>query len=224
VRGAGGVDEQEGIRPDRASARRRARRIASDFWWSISFGLQSSRPSPARARIGRVRTLPTHKERSASNGRAGSWCRHMRRRAIGNRLCDRRSPRACSTDRPLIARAGRVASPAARRRWQVRREAGRVAACLGAARHLPEHLACASGAKLPGLNVNGLVAGGDAGIAVNCCTGFRDGARPAVAAGCSGERAGPRHGVFSMQRTYATRKPLMCQGRPRVAPNDGNGW
>jgi hypothetical protein len=54
-----------------------------------------------------------------------------------------------------------------------------------AARHFAKHLARANGAKLPGLRVNTLSAGRDAGIAVNPDTGFRDGARPALGAGAA---------------------------------------
>jgi hypothetical protein len=67
---------------------------------------------------------------------------------------------------------------------------------LGPARHLAEHLARAGGAELPGLSVNALAAGRDAGIAINRHMGFREGARPALAGGCCGKRVEPRHGVF----------------------------
>jgi hypothetical protein len=87
---------------------------------------------------------------------------------------------------------------------------------LGSARNFPEHLARAGRAKLAGLSINALAPGRDARIAVNRGMGFRDVARPAVAGGCCGERVGLRHGIF-MQRTYATRKPLMRQARPSVA-------
>jgi hypothetical protein len=85
---------------------------------------------------------------------------------------------------------------------------------LGSARDFPKHLARAGGAKLAGLSLNPLAPGRDARIAVNSM-GFRDGARPAVAGWRDGERVGLRHGIF-MQRTYATRKPSMCQDRARV--------
>jgi hypothetical protein len=68
--------------------------------------------------------------------------------------------------------------------------------------------------KLSGLSIDALSAGRDTRIAVNRDRGFRDGLHAALAGGCGGERL--RHGVF-MQRTYATRKPLMRRGRPSVA-------
>ena len=85
-----------------------------------------------------------------------------------------------------------------------------------AARYFPEHRAGAGGAKLPGLRVNALAAGRDAGITVNRHIGFRDGARPPLGGGRCGERMGLRHGSF-MQRTYAARNPLMRHARPSVA-------
>jgi hypothetical protein len=66
----------------------------------------------------------------------------------------------------------------------------------GSRLHLAEHLARAGRAKLPGLSVNALPAGRDAGIAVHRDSGFRDGTRPAVGGGRGGEGMRPRHGDF----------------------------
>jgi hypothetical protein len=89
-------------------------------------------------------------------------------------------------------------------------------AVLGRTSREWEHPARAGGVKLPDLSVNALASGRDAGVAVNRDSGFRDDARPALAGGRGGERVELRHGVF-MQRTYATRKPLIRKGPASVA-------
>jgi hypothetical protein len=147
------------------------------------------------------------------------------RSRISSRSATPVSPRVRATSQSRCRRSGEVianrpapgmssaAAPAAT--WErSRRSCGRVN--RRAARHLAEHLARAGGTELPGLSVNALASGRDAGVAVNRDSRFRDAARPALGDRRGGERMGLRHGGF-MQRTYATRKPLMRQARSSVA-------